>query len=61
MSARRSIPPAPWRPLARIIVLLLVAGAACGKPYMSAGVGVSVPAPWGSVTVGTTVPVGYPW
>jgi len=50
-------------PLRLALALLVVAGlvAACNPNYMSASVGVVVPAPWGGVTVGTSVPIGYGW
>ena len=47
--------------LALALLLLAVVAAACGPGYMSANVGVVVPAPWGGVTVGTSVPIGYGW
>jgi hypothetical protein len=39
---------------------LLVLALACGG-HMSVGVGFAVPAPWGSVSIGTSVPIGYGW
>jgi hypothetical protein len=55
------------RPGSRISVVLLVAlllgAAACAGvgTTMSVGVGFGAPAPWGGVTIGTSVPVGYGW
>jgi hypothetical protein len=37
-------------------VLAVIAG--CG--YVSVGMNMAVPAPWGSVSVGTSVPIGGP-
>ncbi len=58
------------RPARRRMLLGAVAAAlglalGCdGNPYLSVGVGVAVPAPWGAVSVTTAVPVGptrYRW
>jgi hypothetical protein len=50
---------------ARRRILLAAAAAALGlalacdgNPYVSVGMGVAVPAPWGAVSVTTAVPVG---
>jgi hypothetical protein len=43
------------------LVALLMMVLACAGGHMSVGVGFAVPAPWGSVSIGTSVPIGYGW
>ena len=57
----RLLPFWPARVALAVVVLGTIAAAACAPNYMSANVGVVVPAPWGGVTVGTAVPIGYGW
>ena len=60
-AAARLIPSRPARVALAVMALVAIAAAACAPNYMSANVGVVVPAPWGGVTVGTAVPIGYGW
>lgn len=46
-----------------LIALLCLGAAACvgNASYWSVTVGMGIPAPWGAVTIGTAVPMGYGW
>lgn len=50
------------RPRLRALAILLAGAttAGCAPGRVSVGVGVSVPAPWGAVSVATTMPFGPP-
>ena len=43
--------------------LMLLGAAACAgtATTTSVSVGIGLPAPWGAVTIGTAVPMGYGW
>lgn len=49
--------------VALLTALLLLGAAACFQVgnTTSVSVGVELPAPWGAVTIGEPVPVGYGW
>lgn len=46
-----------------LIALMLLGAAACFQvgSTTSVSVGVELPSPWGAVTIGTAVPIGYGW
>ena len=46
-----------------LAALLLLGAVACARvgSTMSVTVGFDAPAPWGTVTIGTAVPMGYGW
>lgn len=50
-------------PLPVLVMLLLLGALACATAAKttSVSVGVGLPAPWGAVTIGTAVPIGYGW
>ncbi len=52
------IRPSRRRTRLALAALLLAAVAGCG--YVSVGVNMAIPAPWGAVSVGTSVPIGGP-
>lgn len=46
-----------------LIALLCLSAAACARnaTNWSVTVGMGIPAPWGAVTIGEAVPMGYGW
>lgn len=46
-----------------LIALLLLGALACAgnATHWSVTVGMGIPSPWGAVTIGTAVPMGYGW